>query len=258
MTDPVLRKARLLRVGAAFVADTATVTARVTLGAEANIWYGVAIRGDDAPISLGARTNVQDNAVVHVDPDAPNAIGADVDDRPQCDLPRRAHRRLRADRHGRHPALRLRDRRRCGGGGGHARPGGHRGRAVLRGRGQPDAGGQGPSIPRCAGPRRSSTRRGTSAAPRNTRGRRLGRRRPGVAGGTHWAAHTPIGEKPRRARARARVRARGEEGAPDECACVMPGPTGACRPLQTGEGDRRPLPLLHRDPTRNLVLEFKA
>ncbi len=72
-----LRKARMLRVGKAFVADTATVTANVTLGEDTGIWYGVAIRGDDAPISIGARTNIQDNAVVHVDPDAPNIIGAD-------------------------------------------------------------------------------------------------------------------------------------------------------------------------------------
>jgi carbonic anhydrase/acetyltransferase-like protein (isoleucine patch superfamily) len=73
-----LRAARMLRVGRAYVGDTATVTAAVTLGADANVWYGVAIRGDDAPIAIGERTNVQDNAVVHVDPGAPNAIGRDV------------------------------------------------------------------------------------------------------------------------------------------------------------------------------------
>lgn len=73
-----LRKARLLRIGQAFVADTATVTGRVQLGADANIWYGVMVRGDDAPIAIGDRTNVQDNAVIHVDPDADNCIGADV------------------------------------------------------------------------------------------------------------------------------------------------------------------------------------
>lgn len=73
-----LRNARLLKVGHAFVADTATVTARVALGEQANIWYGVAIRGDDAQISIGARTNVQDNATVHVDPGRPNVIGHDV------------------------------------------------------------------------------------------------------------------------------------------------------------------------------------
>ncbi|MDA1194207.1 MAG: gamma carbonic anhydrase family protein [Planctomycetota bacterium] len=73
-----LRRARLLRVGAAYVADTATVTARVWLGADANLWYGVLVRGDDAPIEIGARTNIQDNSVVHVDPEAANRIGADV------------------------------------------------------------------------------------------------------------------------------------------------------------------------------------
>lgn len=73
-----LRKARMLKVGRAFVADNATVTAKVRLEAGANIWFGVQIRGDDAPIAIGARTNVQDNAVVHVDPGAPNTIGSDV------------------------------------------------------------------------------------------------------------------------------------------------------------------------------------
>ena len=73
-----LRRARLLPVGKAYVADTATVTAAVTLEEDVNLWYGVMVRGDDAPITIGARTNVQDNAVVHVDPDAPNVIGRDV------------------------------------------------------------------------------------------------------------------------------------------------------------------------------------
>jgi len=73
-----MRKARMLRVGGAYVADTATVTAHVTLAEDANIWFGVAIRGDDAPITIGARTNIQDNAVVHVDPDAPNVLGHDI------------------------------------------------------------------------------------------------------------------------------------------------------------------------------------
>ncbi len=73
-----LRRARLLRIGAAFIADTATVTADVRLGADTNIWYGVAIRGDDAPITIGDRTNIQDNAVVHVDPGAANTLGHDI------------------------------------------------------------------------------------------------------------------------------------------------------------------------------------
>lgn len=76
-SDTPLRKARMFQVGDALVADNATVAARVELGQDANIWFGVQIRGDDAPITIGARTNIQDNAVVHVDPDAPNVIGTD-------------------------------------------------------------------------------------------------------------------------------------------------------------------------------------
>ena len=72
-----MRTPRMLRAGRAYVADTATVAAVVTLEEDANLWYGVMVRGDDAPITIGARTNIQDNAVVHVDPDAPNRIGAD-------------------------------------------------------------------------------------------------------------------------------------------------------------------------------------
>ena len=56
MTHPkpaTLAPARLHRVGAAFIADSATVTARVRLGIDVNIWYGVRIRGDDAPITIG-------------------------------------------------------------------------------------------------------------------------------------------------------------------------------------------------------------
>lgn len=72
------QRPRMLPAGSAWVASTASVTGRVTLGPDANVWYGVVLRGDDAPISIGARTNVQDGTVVHVDPDRPNVIGADV------------------------------------------------------------------------------------------------------------------------------------------------------------------------------------
>jgi carbonic anhydrase/acetyltransferase-like protein (isoleucine patch superfamily) len=69
---------RLERRGSAYVASSASVTGRVTLGEDANLWYGVVVRGDDAPVTIGPRSNVQDNAVIHVDPDAPQVIGADV------------------------------------------------------------------------------------------------------------------------------------------------------------------------------------
>lgn len=69
---------RMHAVGGAYVASTASVTGRVALGADTSLWYGVVVRGDDAPITIGARTNVQDGTVVHVDPGCPNVIGADV------------------------------------------------------------------------------------------------------------------------------------------------------------------------------------
>ena len=66
---------RLRRRGAAMVADNATIVGDVTLGEDVGIWFGVTIRGDDAAIRIGARSNIQDNSVVHVDCDAPLAMG---------------------------------------------------------------------------------------------------------------------------------------------------------------------------------------
>lgn len=50
----------------AFVAPTAVVIGDVEIGEEASIWFGVVLRGDHGPIRIGARSNVQDNAVIHV------------------------------------------------------------------------------------------------------------------------------------------------------------------------------------------------
>lgn len=66
------------RIGSAWIADTARVVGEVTLGQDVSIWYGVAIRGDVAPIVIGDGTNVQDNSVVHCDKGFPNIIGRRV------------------------------------------------------------------------------------------------------------------------------------------------------------------------------------
>jgi carbonic anhydrase/acetyltransferase-like protein (isoleucine patch superfamily) len=63
--------------GSFWVAASATVAGRVRLGRDVGIWFGAAIRGDDAVISIGDRTNVQDNAVLHADPGLPLTIGED-------------------------------------------------------------------------------------------------------------------------------------------------------------------------------------
>ncbi len=62
----------------AYVAPGATVIGRVTLGERASVWPGAVIRGDDDTIHVGDSTNVQDGAVLHVDPGIPMSIGNDV------------------------------------------------------------------------------------------------------------------------------------------------------------------------------------
>jgi carbonic anhydrase/acetyltransferase-like protein (isoleucine patch superfamily) len=64
--------------GGAFKARDAIVTGDVTLGRDAGVWFGCVVRGDDAPLVIGARTNVQDLTMIHADTGAPNVIGAEV------------------------------------------------------------------------------------------------------------------------------------------------------------------------------------
>src|SRR5262245_23155875 len=61
-----------------FVAPSASVIGRVFLGRDANVWFGAVLRGDNHEIRIGDRTNIQDNAVLHVDYDAAATIGAEV------------------------------------------------------------------------------------------------------------------------------------------------------------------------------------
>jgi len=62
----------------AFVAPGAVVIGNVTIGPESSIWFNTTVRGDIAPIGIGARSSVQDGTVVHVNMDAPTVIGDDV------------------------------------------------------------------------------------------------------------------------------------------------------------------------------------
>lgn len=62
----------------AFIAPTAVVIGDVTLAANASVWYMGVLRGDMAPITIGANSNIQDGAVVHVDEGIPCHIGARV------------------------------------------------------------------------------------------------------------------------------------------------------------------------------------
>jgi gamma-carbonic anhydrase len=51
----------------AYVVPGATVIGDVTLMEESSVWYGAVLRGDLNRIIIGPRSNVQDNAVVHID-----------------------------------------------------------------------------------------------------------------------------------------------------------------------------------------------
>jgi carbonic anhydrase/acetyltransferase-like protein (isoleucine patch superfamily) len=49
-----------------FLAETCAVIGDVELGDEASVWYAAVVRGDVMAIRIGARTNLQDGAIVHV------------------------------------------------------------------------------------------------------------------------------------------------------------------------------------------------
>jgi carbonic anhydrase/acetyltransferase-like protein (isoleucine patch superfamily) len=59
----------------AFVAPGAAVIGHVTLGEESSVWYQAVLRGDINRIVVGAHSNVQDGAVVHLERDLPTVIG---------------------------------------------------------------------------------------------------------------------------------------------------------------------------------------
>jgi carbonic anhydrase/acetyltransferase-like protein (isoleucine patch superfamily) len=61
----------------AFVAPGSRVVGDVELGERSSIWFNAVVRGDTSNVRVGARTNVQDGAVVHTDAGHPCVIGED-------------------------------------------------------------------------------------------------------------------------------------------------------------------------------------
>ena len=61
-----------------YIAPSADVIGSVSLGARSSVWFGAVLRGDNDQISVGARSNIQDNTVIHVDAGVPVTIGDDV------------------------------------------------------------------------------------------------------------------------------------------------------------------------------------
>ncbi len=62
----------------AWIAPSAELIADVQVANGASIWFGAVIRADNTPIRIGARTNIQEGALLHSDPGAPLTIGDEV------------------------------------------------------------------------------------------------------------------------------------------------------------------------------------
>jgi len=61
-----------------WVAPNATVIGQVTLEEDASVWFNVVIRGDNDPIIIGKKSNIQDGSILHTDLGAPLNIGEGV------------------------------------------------------------------------------------------------------------------------------------------------------------------------------------
>ncbi|MDN5843049.1 MAG: gamma carbonic anhydrase family protein [Alcaligenaceae bacterium] len=59
----------------AYITDEATVIGQAILEAGVSLWPGAVLRADNAPIHIGEGSNVQEGAVLHVDPDTPLTVG---------------------------------------------------------------------------------------------------------------------------------------------------------------------------------------
>ena len=63
--------------GRFWVAPNATIVGNVQIGIDASIWFGAVVRGDNEPIRVGERSNIQDLVLIHSDPGYPASIGSD-------------------------------------------------------------------------------------------------------------------------------------------------------------------------------------
>ena len=61
--------------GKFWIAPDAHVIGNVTLGDDVGIWFGTVLRGDNEPIMIGNRSNVQEHCMMHTDPGFPVTIG---------------------------------------------------------------------------------------------------------------------------------------------------------------------------------------
>jgi carbonic anhydrase/acetyltransferase-like protein (isoleucine patch superfamily) len=61
--------------GEFYIAPSAQVIGKVTIGRLSSVWFNAVIRGDNDPITIGEETSIQDNCVLHTDPGFPMTIG---------------------------------------------------------------------------------------------------------------------------------------------------------------------------------------
>lgn len=62
----------------AFIAPGARVIGDVTIGAESTVWFNAVLRGDEGPITIGARTSIQDNTTCHLYEGSPLVVEDEV------------------------------------------------------------------------------------------------------------------------------------------------------------------------------------
>jgi carbonic anhydrase/acetyltransferase-like protein (isoleucine patch superfamily) len=59
-----------------WIAPSAAVIGKVTLGKDVGIWFGAVLRGDNEPIVIGEATNIQEHVMMHTDPSFRLTVGA--------------------------------------------------------------------------------------------------------------------------------------------------------------------------------------
>ena len=69
---------RVRTEGEVFIANTAIVIGKVLMKHQSSVWWGAVLRGDYELITVGERSNIQDNCIVHMDEDYPVTIGDGV------------------------------------------------------------------------------------------------------------------------------------------------------------------------------------
>lgn len=58
-----------------YISDNARVIGNVEIGQDSSVWFGAVVRGDVCFVKIGKCSNIQDNAVIHVNHNVPTIIG---------------------------------------------------------------------------------------------------------------------------------------------------------------------------------------